>query len=748
MNAEIPIPDRLAFSPPGGRGRSIFRAFFAGLLLSGIAFAPRIAPAQETASADVFRESVAVETNAAVNKRINDAREYIAGGKWQLAVDILHGMLTSGDQVLVPMQPGLYVNSRRRCHLLLTQLPAAGRAVYQNKADPQAKVWYEAALKDRSAPGMLRVVQRAFASRYGDDALWHLGNWAWERGDVEKAREYWSQLLPVPEGTPPTLARTMLRYPAPDLDRAAIEARCILCDIVVGRLARAKSALAEFQKRFPQARGTIAGREGLLTTLLAKTLADAEHWPFPRSTDESTTFAGNHRRNWLPPPPADVGAALWARKLAWNRLPTPDDNAGPPPRRHPACFPICVDGVIYVPTADRVFAYDAQTGKPAFPVDTSDKTPPEQRAVVYPEAPGKPSPPPLRESVGVPRFSVTVRGGRLFARLGSPITGRSAKEVRAARSELVCYRLGVDTGRLEWKLTAESIGRGWEFEGAPVVSEGRLYVAMRRRFPETQLYVVCLDSRSGREIWKQRICTALSVIGEEHNHVSHHLLTLAGGTIYYSTNIGAIAAVNADDGSIRWLATYETRAFPRLADASNAMKAGMSTCLYAEGIVVAAPSDSREIFGIDAHTGVVRWKRALRGGVRHLLGARANRLIVSGNRLWGLALATGGVMWNRGFEDPAGFGYGRGLLAGELVYWPLREEILVVKQSTGAIERRIALRALHNGRGGNLSLAEGRLVVAEPSRLVVYGIFGTRPETDKPDAAATPESRSNPDSNR
>jgi hypothetical protein len=111
----------------------------------------------------------------------------------------------------------------------------------------------------------------------------------------------------------------------------------------------------------------------------------------------------------------------------------------------------------------------------------------------------------------------------------------------------------------------------------------------------------------------------------------------------------------------------------------------------------------------------------LPGGVEHLLGAKNGKLIASGDGLWGLALATGSVQWHVGYNDPLGFGYGRGILAGNLVYWPTREEIFVVDQATGSLRRRIPVTSRDGEKGGNLILAGDSLVVAQPRRIAVYG---------------------------
>jgi hypothetical protein len=94
---------------------------------------------------------------------------------------------------------------------------------------------------------------------------------------------------------------------------------------------------------------------------------------------------------------------------------------------------------------------------------------------------------------------------------------------------------------------------------------------------------------------------------------------------------------------------------------------------------------------------------------------------VSGQSLWGLNLATGRIEWQLGFTDPASFGFGRGLLAGDIVYWPTREDIYVVDQATGRVRRRIPLLARYVESGGNLVLAGDYLAIAQSRRLVVFG---------------------------
>jgi hypothetical protein len=59
-------------------------------------------------------------------------------------------------------------------------------------------------------------------------------------------------------------------------------------------------------------------------------------------------------------------------------------------------------------------------------------------------------------------------------------------------------------------------------------------------------------------------------------------------------------------------------------------------------------------------------------------------------------------------------------LAEDVVYWPTREEILVVEQTTGRLQNRFNLKHRTGQSGGNLAIADGLLLIAQPDRLVVF----------------------------
>ena len=523
-------------------------------------------------------------------------------------------------------------------------------------------------------------------------------------------------------------------------------ARLVLCSIIEGNAPRIEHDRRVFRKLFHDAEGMLAGRRGNLADTIDQLADESRGWSFPADDAHVHTFALNARRNKVLPTAVDVGAVQWSHKLFSpidQRQAERDRTEIRPdrrqfrrdrrrmrferrrmqrhgrPREAPLSFyPVVFGDMVLLNDSERIYAWNLFSGKPAWPIDTDDT------AVIYPAIEDETPRQPKLPTAGVPRYTMTVHEGRLYARMGSPVTNRARNEMSDLANELVCLDLARGEGKLVWRISADAERAGWAFEGSPVVSDGRVYVAQRRSRPQTQLNVACFDAETGKRIWNRNVCAVVGDFDVGRNSVSHHLLTLVGNHLFYSTDTGAIASLDARDGMLRWVVTYESQKRERFDQARDTRRQGLKPCLVHQGIVVAAPNDFDGLMALDAATGRLKWQRSLRGGVRHLLGVGQGKLIVSGKRLWGLDLFQGGrIVWQRGFEDPAGDSYGRGVLAEDVVYWPMREEIFVVHQETGAVRRRIALKALHGETGGNLTLANGMMLVAQSNRLVAFSEY-------------------------
>ena len=254
---------------------------------------------------------------------------------------------------------------------------------------------------------------------------------------------------------------------------------------------------------------------------------------------------------------------------------------------------------------------------------------------------------------------------------------------------------------------------------------GKVYVAVRRNDPQLQLNVACYDASSARLLWNRKVCGGVEALAGDVDEVRHQLLTLADERLYYCTNLGAVASLDARDGTLHWAATYPRFESDNVVAFNRRQIHGPNPCLVHDGVVYAAPTDGDRILAYDAETGVLRWEQELNGRVQQLLGVGDEHLIVAGDMLWGLDAETGRPRWSDGRGDPEAATWGRGMLAGGLVYWPRREEIRIVEIASGQVRRQIDL-AEHHGLigGGNLSIGDDQLLLAQSDRLVAFSQFG------------------------
>ncbi len=266
-----------------------------------------------------------------------------------------------------------------------------------------------------------------------------------------------------------------------------------------------------------------------------------------------------------------------------------------------------------------------------------------------------------------PATRLTIADGRLYARMGSPITNPPQQPgVSVAAGSIVCLDLRAE-GKLLWKVAAEE---GWAFDGAPVVAGARLFVAMRRNDIRPQAHVACFDTTTGRMRWRRFVCAAETPARGTLAECTHTLLTLAGGTIYVNTNLGAVASLAVEDGRINWLSLYPRVRSGNLLRMDAHWQRDLNPCLFDHGRLYVAPADSPRLYALDAATGQILWPgrhddRPAETPVQdplddvvHLLGVSGDCLIASGHKLYWIDIA-GPRAGNIAHVWPAGSGQAR-----------------------------------------------------------------------------------------
>jgi outer membrane protein assembly factor BamB len=237
-------------------------------------------------------------------------------------------------------------------------------------------------------------------------------------------------------------------------------------------------------------------------------------------------------------------------------------------------------------------------------------------------------------------------------------------------------------------------------------------------------------------LWRTRIGSADTLAGGLGNEITHNLLTLVGDRLYFNTNLGLVAALDANNGQVCWLTRYPRltgKSFSPGADVPLHFDRDPSPCVYHNGLVVVAPSDTPDLFALDAETGKFVWVNHQLPDALHLLGVIGRKLVVSGNRISTLDLESGKIAWNWPESSTAGIrGMGRGLVAGNEIFWPTRTEIYALDPESGARTRTPISLSPVSDCGANLAVAGGRLIAAGYDKLIAFGTPTPAPEPNLP----------------
>ena len=710
------------------------------------------AAAQNVGSASKFY----LDSSEAAETLLRNAASHVQAGQWSEAIGIYQRVIEQyGEKVArLPRDPAeaggdefvLFVDLREFCQRTIAGLPDEARAVYRRRMDPQAERWYREGQSGRDVAALRRVVEQAFCTSWGDDALELLGDLAFQDGRFGEALAMYRRLAADDPENPLNLV-----HPDPSIDMAQVAAKKLLCRAAAGDRPTAAD-LEAFARRFPGASGSLAGRKGPLAAAVASAIATDHLAPPTQADGRWPTFAGSPTRNKVVAESIDVGSLQWRVALDRISLARPggpygraaigrnnDGASSASASQFLGYHPIIVGDQVIVGNASRVVGYNL-SDRPD-PGDGSQALGVEPAWVHDPED-GAATPRARQSSWSIPRYTLTAAGGRIFARMGtsSPPGFIGGPRGGGFDSYLVAIDRDRPGGKPLWVQTssqltlpdrpAGQVGRTLNFEGTPVADEHSVYVAITDRREQTATYVASYDAADGSLRWIRYLGAAASEIDNfmamgafgglaASADPGHRLLTLDGPVLYYQTNLGALAAIDAESGSIRWATTYPRQDSMR----GQAGTRDLNPAVVHDGLVFVAPSDASSIFAFEAQTGRLKWKAGPvpdEVKLAHLLGVAKGRLVATGDKVLWFDVRDGKLLhaWpDAGTRE----GYGRGLLAGDQVYWPTRNEIQVLDQASGGRSGPpIKLLETYRTTGGNLAAGDGYLVVAQADALVVF----------------------------
>ena len=748
----------MMISGPGGacpyrwirRRRSVTLSFF----LCSLAFAGPMAG--KVALAQQGPVKVYFDSSHTADALLRSAENHVRSGDFAEAIEIYQRVTQQfGDKVVEVTPDGpntetrLSINARRESQRRIAAMPPEARALYRARVDGQAELWYRRGLEQRDRAPLRQVVDQLFCSSWGDDALDLLGDLAFQSGQFGEALEAYRQLVPGQ-----VLGGAGLVHPDPSVDMIRVAAKQLLCRAAIGEHSPTDEELAAFAQANPADSTSFAGRRGPIANDLTAAVRSDHLGPPAQADGRWPTFAGSFTRDRIAVGPIDVGSLQWqvslepvtvSRNNTFRRNSSP---VVPPADRLLAYHPIIVGDQVLVANDHRITAYDlnVRPGEPTAVGSTQAEEAWRTSELAIPKIAGQ-------MISGLPRYTLTAVGNRVYARMGPP-AGTSVFPRRMGiptPSRTPSYIVAVDRasdGKLLWTREATDIalpkrpGDGTSgsavFEGAPVADEHSVYVGLTDRVEMTATYVVCFDANSGATRWVRYVCEA-NANNDPFSpsfEIAHRLLTLSGSTLYYQTNLGALAALDAETGGVRWLATYPWSGRGGAGDGFNgfgmmggsttppAQQRDLNPAITHDGLVIIAPDETPYIFAFNAATGQLVWKTAeIPDDVKlsHILGVAKGHLIATGDRVLWFDISTGKQTYAWPEKTQVSQGYGRGLLAGDRVYWPTKTHIHVLDQATGLrAEAPIRLEQTYGVEGGNLAVGDGYLVVAQSNSIVVF----------------------------
>jgi outer membrane protein assembly factor BamB len=721
-------------------------------LAGGLALPARLAQGQDgnhTASTFYPNSSDPAET------LLRNAASHSRDGQWAEAIGIYQRVIDQyGDKVAkLPRETEpdraaaggrtdfvLFVDLRAYCHRSLAKLPAEARAIYRNRVDGQAERWLREGQANRDPALLRRVVDLAFCSSWGDDALELLGDLAFQDGRFGEALAMYRKLVvDRPDDT------FSLVHPDPSVDLARVAAKKLLCRAAAGERLDVATAVADFSRRFPNSSGTLAGRKAPYAQILSESLQADRLAPPAQPDSRWPTFAGSFTRSMVVSEPIDVGSLQWKVPLERITAGRPGypyggprsmmTNPASPQERLLGYHPIVLGDQVIVADTSRVLAFNLndrpgdREGGGAFQIEPAWKHDPESSAIQA-----------QKWNVGIPRHTLTAVGNRIYARMG-PATPSPFAAMGRQPSPSASYIIALDwsaQGKLLWVQrasdlvlpdhAADRINHSVNFEGTPVADGHNVFVAVTDRLQQTATYIACFDADTGARQWVRYLGAASTDVDNfmgmgfgppPAGDYGHRLLSLDGPYLYYQTNLGAVIALEAATGAVRWVANY-----PRLdTGRTGGSDRDLNPAVIHDGLVIVAPTDAAAIYAFDAETGRLVWKtEPVADEVRlaHLLGVAKGRLVATGDRVLLFDVKTGRLVatWP---DSGKSEGFGRGLLAGNRIYWPTKDRIEVLDQTSGLrAEPPIKLMEIYHNSGGNLVAGDGYLIVAQADALVVF----------------------------
>ncbi len=660
---------------------------------------------QEDRAHGLFR-TFAVPGNRTARDMYDDALRFLAQGRYASALPGLQRLLDhyANKVVRVPgadQEECIYHGIGREVDALLRDLDPEGRRIYQELHEGLAARLLRRAAEIRTPEAFQEVIRRYRHTASGQAALEALGDVYLERGDPGSAAHYYGWLASSPEAAE---------------QRSFNRLKWVQALALAGRVQAATSAGQRLLKR-PDSDGLeVNGRRVSLQALIEAWTREAASadpepgWPAFGPSAGATRLMAACRT---------LGRCEWQRLLNVEFELDMTRHYG----TRPAPFhPVVGRGKVFVHNGLRAWAFNLSDGMEqwAFPgVVPRSTDQPNARTI----------------------FSGVLHGERYFANLEVPVDTPEhyyhAIPIQKKIPARKLFAFHAETGERLWSHAAGTLSRDLDpgeqdflsrvnIPSPPTAWAGTLYCGASAFEGKIYCYLTAIDCATGRLQWHTLVCTGqkpLNMFGRPMQEPVLGIPAVCDGVVYFTSNLGVVAAVDARLGRILWLSTYPQRSVRGLNTPSiPILPVGwhLSPTYVHSGVVVTAPTDANHLFGLDAATGRILWSVERQGRIaqRRVLGVRDGAVFVSGGGVAAYDLKTGEALWEPvrlPREDQVTW---RGAVTAEGILVPTEKHLHVLDPATGKplVDPPLVWDAPMD-HGGNVVVADEDMLVTI-SRLV------------------------------
>ena len=608
-----------------------------------------------------FRSEVQVAASRAAEQKLQRAEADLESGEFAHAVRLIQEVLDNHSDRAIRRDDGRFVSMRRWCNDFLRALPKEGIAAYKKIFDPYAEELFRRGVKEQDLDTLNDVFLRYQETTYGRAALRISVSLLLERGSFHELigaallfLETWPDAKEGPEvlaalglgarmtGDPAVIADSIRRFGSDWLSRPL-------------RLRGQPRVLGEFLEE-------------------CRSIAEARHASIPRPRAVPTESF--RRPRWERAFQLRTGASAQVILHDFGRRAgTPRNYLWNPVR------PVLDAGTVYLSNGVTVEALGIFSGELKW------------------SHPGnlRPSRSQARPNLEI-NFPAVLDRNVLYVSLETPVAPPKTIWTFVPQPSVphrMLAALDATTGRTIWNHfrghTLNDAGqqefiRSLDMSGAPLIIGDNLYIAATRFLTSYQHYLCCFDRRTGRLRWATFICTGQmeqNMFGNRVREAVPGRITEKDGLLWYSTNVGAIAAVDARLGTLRWVVEYEqapipqqTRYDPSIHERAPAW-ADMAPIPLGREIFV-APMDSNDLIAVDRFSGRVRKtgiRRTPRNRFQYVMGPYHGTLVVCGSTIVFYDPKTGRIddpHYDFGSSARRGLSYDAGIRG-----WPVEAEGLL-----------------------------------------------------------------------